>query len=215
MGRSTTATTVLNASERWKLECLLGGGSLFGEDRLWTREYFGELQSLFVERPDEGNRSFEEKLRDQLAPATPEAKRLWAEITWVYYLIVDSETVKRVTKLDGIRTVWEWSGVALPEDHWALGDVLDKGIVNPGLGYFRHKRREFRFIVTLMLDWCSRSARERESLLSDPWGFAEWIEGQKEGRQRQFRHAVLFLLFPEALEPIMAPGKKRRHHQGF
>ena len=207
MARLKIAAVILDAAEKWKQQCLLEGGSLFGEERLWTREHFGELQKLFVERLDEGSDSFEEKLHRQLEPAPPEAKRLWAEMTCVYYLIVSS--VKRVTKLDRIRTVWEWSGAPLSEAHWALGDVLDKGMVNPGMAYLNHQWREFRFIITIMLDWGSRSANEQESLLSDPWGFAEWVDGQEEGRRRQFRHALLFLLFPDEFESIVSLRHKK------
>ena len=170
MARLRMAASILEAAEKWKQECLVDGGSLFAEERLWAEANFRELKTYFLERPDTGSGSFEEKLRIQLEPAHPEARRLWAEITWVYYLIVISVT--RITKLDRIRTAWEWSGEALPEEHWALGDVLDGGIVNPGMGYFGHQWREFNFIITMMLDWGARSARERESLLSDPWGFS-------------------------------------------
>ncbi|MXZ34302.1 MAG: DUF3578 domain-containing protein, partial [Acidobacteria bacterium] len=163
MGRLEKAAAILEAAEKWKQRCLLGGGSLFSEESLWSREYFRELQTYYVERPDEGSGTFEEKLQRQLEPATPEARRLWAEISWVFYLIVNSVT--RVRKLDRIRTVWESSGEPLPEDHWALGDVLDGGVVNPGPAYAgSHQWREFRFIVTMMLDWCSLSDRERGSL---------------------------------------------------
>ena len=131
MSRTARAAAVLDAAERWKQGCLVDGLSLFGEERLWTSKHFGELQTYFVEQPDESqNRSFLEKLRDQLAPAPPEAKRLWAEMTWVCYLIVNS--VRGVTKLDRIRTVWEWSETVLPEDHWALGsDVSTRASSTP------------------------------------------------------------------------------------
>ena len=207
MSRLKRAATILDAAETWKQRCLLEGGSLFSDERLWTLENFRQLHTHFVERPDEGAGSFEEKLRGQLEPAAPEAKRLWAEMTWVYYLIVSS--VKRVTKLDRIRTVWEWSGATLTENHWALGNVLDGGFVNPGMAYLSYQWREFGFIVTTMLDWCSRSPENRKSLLSDPWGFAEWIDGQNDGYRRQFRHAVLFLLFPDVFEPIMSLHHKK------
>ncbi|MYA89250.1 MAG: AAA domain-containing protein [Boseongicola sp. SB0662_bin_57] len=207
MSRTSRAAAVLDAAARWKQSCLIEGGSLFGEEKLWTSEHFGELQTYFVKRTDESKRSFLEKLRDQLAPAPPEAKRLWAEVTWVYYLIVNS--VRGVTKLDRIRTVWEWSEVALPEDHWALGaDVLDNGIVHPGRGYSGHQWREYRFLVTMMLDWCRQSVGERESLLRDPWLFAEYLDRQ--GDRRQIRHALLYLLFPDEFEPIMAPQQKHQ-----
>ena len=214
MSRTSRAAAVLDAAERWKQRCLVDGCSLLGEESLWTSEHFGELQTFFVEQPDESkDRSFLEKLRDQLAPAPPEAKRLWAEMTWVYYLIVNS--VRGVTKLDRIRTVWEWSETALPEDHWALtSDVLDKGIVHPGRGYFGHQWREYRFVVGMMLDWCGRSADERESLLNDPWRFAEYLDGQGE-RSRQIRHALLYLLFPDEFEPIMAPQHKQEIVRAF
>lgn len=213
MGRLEKAAAILDAAEKWKQRCLLGGGSLFSEESLWRIENFRELQTYYVERPDEGSGSFEEKLQRQLEPATPEARRLWAEISWVYYLIVNSVT--RVRKLDRIRTVWESSGAPLPEDHWALGDVLDGGVVNPGMAYAGHKWREFRFIITMMLDWCSRSVQERESLLGDPWNFAAWVDGQKDGRRRQFRHALLFLLFPEVFEPILSIRHKKSIVRAF
>ena len=207
MARLRIAADILAAAKEWKQKCLLDGGSLFTGAQLWTREYFEELQTCFVERPDEGSDSFDDKLRRQLQPVSPEARRLWAEMTWVYYLIVKSVT--RIKKLDRIRTVWEWSGAPLPEEHWALGDVLDGGIVNPDQSYFEHQRREFNFVITMMLDWCSRSAEERESLLNDPWGFAEWVGEQKGGHRCQFRHALLFLLFPDEFEPIMSLRHKK------
>ena len=50
-----------------------------------------------------------------------------------------------------------------------VGRRSSKGIVNPGRAYFTGQWREYRFIVTMMLDWCSHSLEERQSLLSDPW----------------------------------------------
>ena len=213
MAQLKIAATILEAAEKWKRRCLLEGGSLFSEERLWTKECFEELQTYFVERLEKGSDSFEEKLRRQLEPASPEAKRLWAEMTWVFYLIVTS--VKRVTKLDRIRTVWEWSDVELPEEHCALGDVLDGGIVNPGTAYHVFKWREFKFIITMMLDWSSHSATERRTLLNDPWGFAQWVDGHKESRQRQFRHVLLFLLFPDVFESIISINHKKKIVQAF
>ena len=213
MSRLARTAVIVKAAEQWKQRCLLDGGSLFGEERLWTREHFEELKKDFVERPDEGNRSFEEKLRDQLADTTPQAKRLWAEITWVYWLMVRS--VKGVTKLDKIRGIWEWSGVALPDNHWALGDVLDEGTATPGPAYLIQQWREFAFIVTLMLAWVDLPRADRESLLSDPWHLSSWVDAQMGDQRRQFRHALLFLLCPDEFEPTMATVHKKKMVNGF
>lgn len=213
MSRLERAALILDAAEQWKQRCLLDGGSVFTDERLWTREYFGQLHIHFVERPDTGTDSFEEKLRRQLEPAPPEAKRLWAEMTWLYFLIVSG--VKSVTKLDKIRTVWESSGATLPEDHWALGDVLEGGLVSPGMAYLGQQWRQFKFIITLMLDWSSRSLQDRKSRLNDPWSFAEWVDSHTEGRQRPFRHALLFLLFPDVFESIVSPNHKKAIVKAF
>ena len=209
MGRSERAAAILDAAQKWKQRCLLDGGSLFSEEKLWRIEYFRLLQSsqtYYVERPDERTRSFEESLRRQFEPVPPQARRLWAEIRWAYYLIVSS--VRRAKKLDRVRTVWESSGKGLPQDHWASGGVLDGGVVNPGMAYVTHRWREFRFIITMMLDWFSRSVQERKWLLDNPWSFAAWVDDQEDGLRRQFRHALLFLLFPDVFEPILSKRHK-------
>ena len=213
MSRLGRTAAIVEAAEQWKQRCLLDGGSLFGEERLWTRQHFAALKTNFVDRPDVGSRSFEEKLRDQLGDATPQAKRLWAEITWVYWLMVRS--VKGVTKLDKIRNIWEWSGVALPDDHWALGDVLEEGTATPGPAYLIQQWREFAFIVTLMLAWVDPSRADRESLLSDPWNLSSWVDAQMGDQRRQFRHALLFLLCPDEFEPTMATDHKKKMVNGF
>ena len=214
MSRLSIATPILDAADCWRRQCLLDGGSLFDGEPLWTADYFAELQRYFVDRPDEGSRSFEEKLRDQLEPASPQARRLWAEITWLYYLLVIS--VRPATKLDRIRRVYQWSGTEFREDHWALGeDILGGGIVHPGIGFAAHQWREFSFIVTLMCHWTSRPTRERQSLLRDPWEFAKWVDANPDGYGRQFRHALLFLLFPDQFEPIMSVSNKKAIVKAF
>lgn len=72
MGRWKHAAAVLDAADEWKRRCLIDGGSLFTDERLWTRVGFEQLRTHFVERPDSGSDSFEEKLRRQLDPASPE-----------------------------------------------------------------------------------------------------------------------------------------------
>ena len=41
------AAPIVEAAERWKRKCLIDGGSLFGDEHLWTRERFAELKRWF------------------------------------------------------------------------------------------------------------------------------------------------------------------------
>ena len=207
------AAAILPAADRWKQRCLLDGGSLFGDERLWTGQNFEDLRVHFVESPDEGSDSFYEKLRRQLNSAPPEAKRLWSEMTWAFYLIV--RNVSPETKRDQIARVWEWSGTRLPEDHWALKDEVLTGCANTGAGYLTHRWRELRFIVLAMIDWFSLSRQEQEALATNPWRFADWLADRRLVQGRQFRHALLFLLFPDSFEPILVGSHKREIVKGF
>ncbi len=201
---------ILDAAEKWKQQCLLDGGSLFSEESLWTSENFDQLRIHFVENLDYGSGTFYPKLEQQLAPAPSEAKHLWAEMTWVLFLIVYRGVLKPETKRDQIRQVWEWSGSVLPDNHWALGEVLAKGVVNPGQAYNTYRWRECRFFITTMLSWFSHPSEDRQVLLTDPWGFAEWLDAQEYSQGRQFRHAFLYLLFPDKFEPIMSQPHKEK-----
>ena len=205
------AATILAAADRWKQRCLLDSGSLFSDERLWTGRNFDQLRIHFVENPDEGSEPFYEKLRRQLGPATPEAKRLWSEMTWAFYLIV--RDVNPNTKRDRIAMVWEWSGARLPEEHWALDDDVLTGCANLGPGRAQ-QWRELRFIVLTMNDWFSLSRQEREALTGDAWKFAGWLADRRLVQGRQFRHALLFLLFPDSFEPIVVGSRKREIVKG-
>ncbi len=215
MSRSKSAEAILAAAEKWKQRCLLDGGSLFSEESLWTRENFDQLRIHFVENLDKGSGTFYPKLEQQLAPASPDAKCLWAEMTWVLFLIVFHRIIKPETKRDQIRQVWEWSGSVLPDNHWALGEVLAQGVTNPGQAYNTSRWRECRFFITTMISWFSHSSVDRKALLTDPWGFAEWLETQEYYQGRQFRHAFLFLLFPDEFEPIMSQDHKGKIVKSF
>ena len=66
-----------------------------------------------------------------------------------------------------------------------------------------------------MISWFSHSSVDRKALLTDPWGFAEWLETQEYCQGRQFRHAFLFLLFPDEFEPIMSQNHKEKIVNAF
>ena len=220
MARFKDAEPILAATERWKNRCLLGGRSVFTDRSLWTRSNFEELQSVYVENLDDLSKdSFQTKLERQLKPASRDAKCLWAEMTWVYRLIQASGSMGSSRKRATIIQVWEWSGRDFPGDHQLMSDaVLGAGVVNPSTAYNTLAWAEFRFFVVAMLDWFSLAPNEREALLDDPWGFASWLDGTKHATNRMFRHAMVFLLFPDEFQDVVSTsGKKKivsRLHQG-
>lgn len=213
MSRFKDAEPILAAAERWKRRCLLGAKSLFTERSLWTRENFDELHELYVERSrdDLSATSYLDELEDKLKPGSPDASCLWAEMTWVYHLIQHSSSMGAAKKRGRIREIWNWSGRDFPSDHDLLNDaVLGKGVAGTGAAYNTHMWREFRFFAVAMLRWFSLEIDERESLLDQPWDCATWLDAGEFVKNRMFRHAVLFLLFPDEFEPIVTGHWKNK-----
>ena len=207
MSRFAGAERILKAAEVWKERCLLGQGSLFTERNLWTRERLEELKKLFVDNPLEDERPFIEKLEKQLGPGTPDAKLLWAEMTWVVNLIDSAK--KAGTKLADFRRIWQWSKHELPGSDLLELELLASGVVIPGTAWNTHGWREYRFFVIALLDWADKAEDERRELLAEPWGFAEWLASTEYAEGRMFPNALLYLLFPDEFEPIMSNASKR------
>lgn len=207
MSKLKSAEAILAAAEKWKQLCLLDGGSLFAQKLLWTRKNFNQLRTIFDENagwPRNASQFYKE-LKRRLYPFPPEAKQLWAEMTWIFYLIVNNPNQEK--KIEHIKMVWEWSEVELPDATETLSAVLKQGIVNTPQPYIQYRGREFRFIITTMFNWFS--LEDRKSLLTDRWRFADWLDNQDHRENRHFRHAFLFLLFPDSFEPILPEENKK------
>ena len=213
MSRLERATNILEAADNWKQKCLLDEGSVLSSFSLWTSSNFKQLEDKNVNLTALGSGTEEESSLDQDDSTSRNVFCLWSEVVWLYYLIVDS--VSQKLKLDRIRTIWEKSGTEFPNDHWAVGDVLDRGILNPGPGYTANQRHELTYMVALFSSWTSLPRTKREELLEDAWAFASWVGNRTDSNRRQFRHALLYLLFPDEFEPIMSLRHKTSIVESF
>ena len=82
----------------WRESCLVEGKSLlFAEEAIWTPENTATLMHRFVEEELLDNRSFKEKLREQLVGVAGPA-RLMAEVILVHLLFAVQGTIGYVKK---------------------------------------------------------------------------------------------------------------------
>lgn len=203
------ASSILDAAEVWKRKCLLEDGSVLSPHRLWTSQNTAELRKYFIDSPDEGDRSFLEKMKDQLAPSSPRTKQLAAEMLWVMMLIVSKTNTGAATKRELVRTVWGWSGEEMPDTDQMLGAPLEEGAANTGTAYNTRRWRELAYLIGMVEEIKRMGAGERASLLSDPWVFGAWADALQPNDRPQFRHVVKFLLFPDQYERICTAHHKR------
>jgi MoxR-like ATPase len=200
-------TEILDAADRWKTNCLLKDGSVFTEEPLWTLKNIDLLDQYFVQNPLEGKESFIDKLQSQLEPAAPEIKQLAAEMLWI--LLLFSSNISGNKKRERVLEIWSWSGKELDEEHPLLA-ILDYGIGSTGTAYNNKRPWELTFLIQLMQRWKIEGAPRQAALLSDPWGFGNWVDSLPATGRRQFRHIALYLLFPDSFERISSTGNKEK-----
>lgn len=205
MARTIGTDTILAAAAAWRDKCLLASTSVFSGEELWTPETLSELDEHFSRNLDDSDRTFLEKLHDQLAPTSPFAKKLMAEMLWVMFLFPNNIT--RGKKAQVVTTVWGWSGDVLSANHPLIA-VLVNGIGSAGMGYNSYRYLESAFLIRLMQKWKLFPPEEQRRLAGDPWLFGEFVDGVDGADKRQLRHMLLHLLFPDTFERVSSGGNK-------
>ncbi|HEK3301665.1 TPA: AAA family ATPase [Pseudomonas aeruginosa] len=200
------ANPVFAAINQWTQSCLLDGQALFAVGPRWTSDLLGELQQRFVESPDESSAVFLEKLKGQLAEASPEAIQLMAEVLWVVMLF--QSNVKPAKKRENIKQVWSWSGSDFPVSNQLIADDVLEGVGSAGQGFNRYRADELAWLIRMVEAFRQLPRPQQEEYLLEPWRCAEWLDAQPWGGGRQMRHVLLHLLFPETFERIASPNDK-------
>ena len=138
----------LDAAKFWIDNCLIQDKSLFSHNEsLWTKQVIEEVKVAFVDHPDDGNDSFDEKIVRQMHRASAVAKKLMAEMLYAIYLF--QEDLLPQTKRNKISEIWRLSGEELPVEPRLLSDDVLLGIGRGGQGYQNQRWREVNFIISL------------------------------------------------------------------
>lgn len=205
---SPNAAQVFDAADKFKQRCLLDQASLFLDDQtLWTPEHFKSLIDNYVNRPDTGDRGFYEKLADQLATCEPLDVALMAEVFWIVQL--GPTNLKAPTKIKTVERIWNMKPVAAyPTSSPFLQIPVLSGLGSAGPGYNNYLPMEVTFAVEAFAAFVAKPRHERESLLSDAQGFANWLDSIPSGKGRQLYHTLCHVLFPDAFERIFSQGNK-------
>ena len=196
------------AADAFRNNCLLRDGSmLFEQACLWRPELLESIHKAFVATPDEGDRSFIDKFRDQIQPAGTEVIRLAAELLAVYFLFPSN--VGGFRKRQVVNEVLGWAGDNLPEPH-LLFQAFEHGIGSGGQGYNTRRPFEIAFLIEFAKVWKALPSEQQQAAANDPWKFQEVIDGTEDAESKQLRHMLLHLLFPDSFERIASGNHKRR-----
>lgn len=109
--------SIYAAARAWVDRGLRSDDSLFTPGKtIWSPELLNELHARFLDRPDESDRPFIDKLRDQLSGSSPDVYQLMGEVLYVHYLPLDANQ-------EAIRSVLGWSSTPGGNSRLAGGRV--------------------------------------------------------------------------------------------
>ena len=211
------ADKVYAAAQKWVDCALLSDDSLFTPGTpIWSSQWLRELRECYLDNPDTSNRSFYEKLKDQLTGRSPEVYQLMGEVLYVHFLIIWHEGMKSVTKVGHINKTFEWSKqeIAIPDD---LVEGLTSGIARIGTAYSRILPFMVGFIIEFVDQWKELEPNQRGRLLNEPWNFKDFAtrldirgglfrEGPRSHRSQ--REALFHLVFPDTFEGTVSVDQK-------
>lgn len=206
-GPNSAIDQILAAANHWKNTSLLNDGSVFSDRQLWNLREMESLENNFINNLDEGQGTYWDKLRGQLEGTSPSVKQLSAEMNWL--MLLCPSNIQPDSKRQAIRDTWDWSGEQLPDSalSW-LDDAVLVGVGSAGAGYNNHRWRELRYCINFCLAFKRLPPNRRAELLQDSWRFSEWLQEIPENDSRQFRHMLVFLLFPDSFERIFGGGDR-------
>ncbi|MDP3842657.1 MAG: AAA family ATPase [Oxalobacteraceae bacterium] len=147
-------------------------------------------------------------MRDQLAPADPAVKQLAAEMNWLMLLCPSNTLAPK--KREIVNEIWRWSKESMPDSAAdMLSDEVLRGIGSGGPGFNNYRWKELIFCINMALAFKRLAVVDQQKLLNDGWQFGEWLQTVPDAAARQFRHMLLFLLFPDNFERIFGQSDRQ------
>ena len=219
---------VFEAVNHWRDNCLLKDGSVFSNENLWTEKNLNDnfLRNLVKEilKTDQPDGNFMERLILQLENINAKSAmyKLLGESLWVMYLA--SSAMRPVTKRGRIERMWNQSGTKLPDSEY-LKDKYMEGHGHPGAGFARFLWAELIAFILFVHEIKKLNPAKRRNFLKtnngrelskqwDGW-FEQWrknFQGDSDllVENRQIRHMLLHLLFPDHFERVFSGNDKMK-----
>jgi len=193
--------------------CLQQDRSLIWPDQsIWTIANLQRWKTQVIDSPNlEGELNFNEKLEQQLVGAPPILWGLAADLHYVYYL--PSATLKISTKLHNIGWAAQKSGLVLPPENDPIWEAQKNGFTGTSQKYhFRYAQLHLLAAFALRLKEQGNVAKTLADAALVQSMLDEILEGipAKGDRANDFRHAILYLMFPDQYERIISTAHKEK-----
>jgi len=207
------AERVREASERFRERGLRQLGSVFAEHRsVWRTDVTAELIRCFVERADVAGESFLDKLREQFADVSDDARLLMAEL--IAWQLLPLQTPGERKKRERVETLLSLmhEPVVIPAD---VDQAFRSWSFNPGQGMAQGIHNALSIVVRLVDQWVSLADDEREVFLDDPWAWRDLVAAVPGTPFPTLRNELLYLVHPDSFGEVVSAVDRERIRSVF
>ncbi|MFW5653466.1 MAG: McrB family protein [Planctomycetota bacterium] len=201
------------AFERIRESTLSTGDSLFCPGRLiWEHDTLHSLRTRLVDQFDFSDRSFLQKLTDQLSDASDDEVLLAAELLFVQQIFTTSAGAAK--KIENVQVVLGLlqSPVELPEwvEEASEGHGGDRS-------FNQHRPFHIAWLIQFLLYWYGLPSDTRDAAMADPWTFRDHVHGLQPitHSYQPMREAWLYIIFPDFFENITSQMHKHQIRDTF
>lgn len=207
------AERVREASERFRERGLRQLGSVFAEHRsVWRTDVTAELIRCFVDRAEVAGESFLDKLREQFADTSDDARLLMAElIAWQLLPLQTPGERKKRERVEALLSLMH-ERVVIPAE---VDQAFRAWSFNPGQGMAQGVFNAFSIVVRLVDQWVSLTDDEREALLDDPWAWRDFVAAVPGTPFPTMRNELMYLVHPDSFGEVISAVDRERIRSAF
>jgi len=210
MPKHPESPQVYEVMDLFKRRCLRSNGSLlWGDDsEIWTIDHVSALIRHFVEMPDESDRSFWEKLEEQLSGLPQACYKIMADAFIIYSL--PSIHLRPETKWKYVTDMCRMGGITEPDHQPSIREALSQGFASTSQRYHR------KYLQLWLILLFARELKQRpglDTLLDDAGQMTALLDDclnqfSRNDQAHDMRNALLHMLFPSKFERIISRGQK-------
>lgn len=213
MTRSPKYALLYDAFEQFLQRCVLADRSLlWPNEEAWTAENVAEVKRRLIETPIFGSeRSFEDKLQEQMRGALAQHWMILCDIYYVYFL--PSSYIKPETKQDNVYWAAQQGGLTPPAKDAEIWKAQGAGFTRTAQKYHQ---KYAQFWLLLLFAGHLKNLANPGPVVRDPQQVQQVLDGLVEGipnkidRAYDMRHAILYMTFPDRYERIISTRDKEK-----
>ncbi|WP_308796405.1 AAA family ATPase [Agromyces silvae] len=179
----------------------------------WTRENARRLSALVGgENADLGDRSFFEKLSDQIGSESDDLLVFVAELLFVHVLPLSD--FKPTTKIERVDRVLSWAPSRPATPDWMRRAVELPGVFRGGVGFKVQVWAQLLWMCRFVETWFDATDDQRRAALGNPWAFGALVATTPKDSPA-IRASICYLTWPGSYEAVVRAADRKLIRDAF